>query len=235
MPNRRNAAMPSKGGNMTGDPSHHPEPALLMEYASGASPEPFSLVIATHLALCPECRRSVAELEAAGGAALGKLHDTTVGDDVLAKTLAKLDAPPPAVTHKAPPSRSSRSVELGVPRPLSDVLSKPLEELHFKKLGGVEVCLLDAPQPYRVYVMRIAGGVDVPPHGHSGQELTLMLRGSFVDGNERFAEGDMACVDEACTHRPKADREGCICLVAAHGKMKMPGFVSGMVARWFGI
>ena len=66
MPNRRNAAMPSKGGNMTGDPSHHPEPALLMEYASGASPEPFSLVIATHLALCPECRRSVAELEAAG-------------------------------------------------------------------------------------------------------------------------------------------------------------------------
>lgn len=217
--------------NRPSDPSHHPEPALLMEYAAGATPEAFSLVIATHLALCPQCRRSVAELEAAGGVALGKLDSAAVGDDVLAKTLAKLDAPPPA----GPAPKPSRSSELGVPRPLSDVLSKPLEELHFKRLGGVEICLLDAPQPYRVYLMRIAGGVDVPPHGHSGQELTLMLRGSYVDNNERFAEGDVACVDEACTHRPKADREGCTCLVAAHGKMKMPGFVSGMVARWFGI
>jgi len=216
--------------NLRSDPSHHPEPVLLMEYAAGALPEAFSLVIATHLALCPACRRSVADLEAAGGAALGQLDGAAVGDDVLAKTLAKLDAPPPVSAPKP-----SRSAELGVPRPLADVLAKPLEELHYKRLGGVEICLLDAPKEYRVYLMRIAGGVDVPPHGHSGQELTLMLRGSYVDEGERYAEGDLASVDEACTHRPKADQAGCTCLVAAHGKMKMPGFVSGMVARWFGI
>ena len=37
---------------------HHPDDELLLDYASGALGEAESLVIATHMALCPICRRN---------------------------------------------------------------------------------------------------------------------------------------------------------------------------------
>ena len=60
-------------------PVHHPSEARLLDYASGALPEPMALLIATHLALCPACRRTVAELEAVGGALLEALPPEPVG------------------------------------------------------------------------------------------------------------------------------------------------------------
>ena len=50
--------------------SHHPGEALLLDYASGALGEGWSLAIAAHLALCPDCRRLQADMEAIGGALL---------------------------------------------------------------------------------------------------------------------------------------------------------------------
>jgi len=54
-------------------PDHHPSDERLLEYASGAAPEPIALLVATHLALCPACRHVTAELEAVGGALLETL------------------------------------------------------------------------------------------------------------------------------------------------------------------
>ena len=41
---------------MTTTIRHHVSDRLLMAYAAGALPEAFSLVLATHLSLCDECR-----------------------------------------------------------------------------------------------------------------------------------------------------------------------------------
>ena len=43
-------------------PNHHPDEALLLEYAGGGLTESIALVVATHLALCPICRRMVEEM-----------------------------------------------------------------------------------------------------------------------------------------------------------------------------
>jgi len=37
-------------------PAHHPGPEVLMDYASGALPEPVALLVATHASLCRECQ-----------------------------------------------------------------------------------------------------------------------------------------------------------------------------------
>ena len=52
---------------------HHPSDELLLDYASGALDEGWSLAVATHLALCPDSRQRVSEIEAIGASFLESL------------------------------------------------------------------------------------------------------------------------------------------------------------------
>ena len=211
-------------------PTHHPDEATLLDYATGAISEAFSLAIATHLALCPECRRNAEQFDALGGAALIQISAPQVEGDLLTRVMACLDNKEPVRAETQP-----RQAKFGVPRPLSDLLVKPLDELPFKRLGGVEVHLLNTPAPYRAYVMRVAGGSALPRHGHSGDEMTLVLRGGYADGKTQFGEGDISIVGKTDRHAPRADAEGCVCLVVSAGALRMDGVISGLVARWFGV
>ncbi|NJN53252.1 MAG: transcriptional regulator, partial [Gammaproteobacteria bacterium] len=49
---------------------HHPKDLTLAAYAAGNLDEARGVVIATHLALCAECRLAVGDYEAVGGACL---------------------------------------------------------------------------------------------------------------------------------------------------------------------
>ena len=55
--------------------------------------------------------------------------------------------------------------------------------------------------------MRIGPGRAVPQHGHGGEELTLILRGSYSDRFGRFAIGDIAALHENLVHRPIVDKQ----------------------------
>ena len=54
---------------------HHPSDALLLDYASGAAAEPVSLLVATHLTLCSQCREKVATYEAIGGMLIEEVEE----------------------------------------------------------------------------------------------------------------------------------------------------------------
>ena len=77
--------------------NHHPSPELLLDYAAGSLPEAVSLAVATHLALCPDCRRTVSEAEALGGGLLAEAEAAPLDDDVLVRTMARLDVSGAAV------------------------------------------------------------------------------------------------------------------------------------------
>ena len=49
-------------------PQHHPDPALLVDYGTGALDRNARLVVAGHLAACERCQHIVADNEAVGGA-----------------------------------------------------------------------------------------------------------------------------------------------------------------------
>ena len=55
---------------------HHPSDELLLDYASGALDEGWSLAVATHLALCPDSRQRVSEIEAIGASFMESLSPT---------------------------------------------------------------------------------------------------------------------------------------------------------------
>ena len=111
--------------------NHHLSDALLMSYASGNLDEGFSLVVATHISLCDECRARLESFEAVGGAMVEKCGTSTVGDDALEATFALIDAAP--VFDVQPHIAAKGSV---FPAPLQDYVGGDLDDVRWRSVGG---------------------------------------------------------------------------------------------------
>ncbi len=218
-------------------PTHHPGDTLLIDYAGGALGEAVSLVIATHLALCPCCRLNVAEMEAVGGALLEEIEPEEVDPSCLDAVLARLDdlppLPPAPRVHKPAPSRPAQRTEAPLlPEPLRRYVGDDLDRLPWTSLmRGMDCVELPLFGQHsgpttgrgRARLMRMKGGVGPPRHTHRGIELTLVLDGGFTDDLGQFVRGDLAVGDESVRHRPVADEEGCLCLAVTVGNLHFTG------------
>ena len=67
-------------------PTHHLDYSTLLAYAAGTLDEAFSVVAASHLAVCPTCRNAVREAEAMG------LANSCVADDLFDSAIHALVA-----------------------------------------------------------------------------------------------------------------------------------------------
>lgn len=209
-------------------PTHHPSQARLLDYASGSLPEPLALLVATHLALCPLCRRGLAELEAVGGALLEALPPEPVADDSLARLLARIDRPaPPAelVTGAAP-----AAAELVLPQPLRDYVGS-LDRVAWRHLGPLsEVRLLPGFEKFTTRLLRVTPGTALPRHTHAGSELTLVLQGGFSDVTGHYLRGDVCEADSGVDHRPVADQdEICVCLAVTDAPLRLTGWLGRLL------
>jgi putative transcriptional regulator len=73
-------------------------------------------------------------------------------------------------------------------------------------------------------LLRIAAGKSIPQHTHEGDELLLVLSGSFEDGRAGYARGDVCAADASVDHAPVADRAtDCLCLHVANAPIKLTG------------
>ncbi len=200
-------------------PHHHPNEERLVEYSAGGLHEPGSLVIATHLALCPECRAHVDQMEALGGALLSTIQPTAVSPGALEATLANLDGSetPPTV---APLPRVAGS---SAPSPLSDYLGADLASLSWSKgLGGVAKYVLPMTgSPLHTFLLKMGAGRKLPAHTHRGYEMTLILEGSYTDHLGEFGRGDFVELDGSITHQPSiAEGADCICLAVTDAPIR---------------
>lgn len=204
-------------------PSHHPGDDLLIAYAAGSQAEPLALIVATHLALCPRCRREVARLEDLGGVLLEAQEAEALHEGSLERVLARLDAAAPEAP--AQPFHERAQVDPRIPRPLRDYLGAGLEQLEWKSHRGLdEAELLPEFPDFRTRLMRIKSGTAMPAHTHEGTELTLVLAGGFSDQHGHFLRGDVAEADASVDHKPVADLgEDCICLAVTDGPLRLTG------------
>jgi putative transcriptional regulator len=226
-------AMASAGGVMADGtlgqrPSHHLNQDMLMDYASGAVSEPVGTFVAAHLVLCAECRRELAAFEALGGVLLTESEPVSVAPSTLDGVLARLDQPLPA---EPLPSAAS-----GLPRPICRYVGKPLDQLPWRTLlpGLQEYRLPIGSGSDKVCLLRIKPGRAMPRHTHDGNEMTLVLRGSYTDSLGRFGPGDVAIVDGSVDHQPVADRdEDCICLAVTDAPLRLTGPIGRLFRPFF--
>lgn len=202
--------------------NHHPSDATLIAYGSGSLGVGLSLVVATHLTLCPCCRQRVADAEAIGGALLDELPPAALAPSGLDALMARLDSTPqePRPTMaaaKAQPAALPPGA-LALPRPLADHLGAVLTPDRWRFLAPgwrwIEVLPKAVVGDGAVRLLKLAPGLRVPQHGHGGREVSLVLQGGFSDQFNRYAEGDIADLDGDNAHSQRVDDDGpCICLV----------------------
>ena len=205
-------------------PTHHIDDALLMDYAVGATSEPESLIIATHLAYCPHCRASVRGMEEVGGALLDDVAPEAVSDDALAAVMARIEgeAPPAPVVERRSPAADA----IVVPEPLRSYLGGGLESVTWQRaMPGLQVFEVPTGRPdIKTRLLKIKAGTPMPEHTHHGHEFTLVLTGGYSDERGHFIRGDVDITDDSVQHTPVADDdEDCICLTVTQAPLKLTG------------
>lgn len=208
---------------------HHLTEPLLMAYAAGQLPEAFSLVAATHLSMCDECRARAGAYDAIGGA---MLEDCAVAmaETSFAECMARIAAAP--LEARAKPQ--ARGV---FPAPLRDYVGGDLASVKWRPLGmGVKQAILPTGRDASARLLFIPAGQAVPDHGHRGTELTLVLQGAFTDSTDRFGRGDLEVANEEMEHTPTAEAGvDCICLAATDAPLRFTGLVPRLLQPLFRI
>jgi putative transcriptional regulator len=206
---------------------HHLSDSMMIAYAAGTLPEAFSLVVATHVSMCDDCRAQLGAYEAVGGAVLdGAPCEMAAGS--LEATLARLESPE-AITTPKPRGFFAQ--------PLADYVGGDLEAVRWTSLGkGVRQAILPTSKGASARLLYIPAGQAVPDHGHRGTELTLVLQGAFRDDTDRFGVGDLEIATEELQHTPIAEEgEPCICLAATDAPLRFNALLPRLLQPLFRI
>ena len=209
---------------------------LLLAYGAGTLDEATSLLVATHLALCPACRNDLHLAESIGGALL----DCAEADFSPAETVPEFDSGDEAGLRDsvdAPDPRAS-SGSFVLPRPLRDYAGGDAADLRWRAVGGG---IRQFPLSLRgegsvARLLSIPAGKGVPDHGHRGFEATLVLAGAFYDRGLWYRRGDVSTADEAVVHRPVAGpEEDCICLAVTDARLHFLSPIPRLLQPFHGI
>ena len=214
-------------------PTLHPDEALLAAHAAGTLPRGARIVLATHLETCPACRRAARTAEAVGGALLADLPAAPLAPDALARTLARL-GPQDGPAQSAPPPHPDLAAGLPCPRAL-DAL--PVGPWRWVGPGMRRISLFSRRDNEGfLYLLRIAPGLAMPDHTHTGMELTAVLAGAFTDRFGRVGPGDLALTTEEDEHQPVADPgTECICLAFTETPLRFNSPIARLLQPLLGV
>lgn len=198
---------------------HNVSEERMLAYAAGVLSAPESVVVATHLALRPQQKTWLNQLQKLGGVMLEDTPVEAMREDALATALSRIE---------------TDAGEAAQPLPLNDMPELP-EPLRHYELGpwrwagpGIKVRNVHAPREgkCRVILLKIEPGQKTPRHTHGGVELTCVLSGAYATETERFDVGDLEEADHEVLHQPRVvSDEPCLCVVALDGEIQLNGWL----------
>lgn len=199
---------------------HHVREEALVAYAAGDLDQATSYLVAAHLALCPACRAKANLADDIGGGLIEDVEPIEMSTSALNNVLERLDNP---VLAEEPKKAAFVGSDPVLPEPLRSIVGGDVDAIKWRSIGpGVQQMRFDDIQgPTSIRLLKIAAGASVLEHGHSGDELTMVLSGGFDDGDQSFTRGDVEFADQDTVHRPVAMKnQDCICLAVTSGPLK---------------
>lgn len=205
---------------------HHPTEKMLSEFIDGNLNTGLSVVISAHIELCEMCCARRSELE--GKAALAWEKEAGQQESaerdftpLLASITSKLREVPQEteLNKESTPLQEIHMLEGSVKLP--KVLAKLAGEgLVWKKLaGGINQAAITLDDQTQCEFIYMKPGSQVPVHKHRGNEITLVLDGSFSDELGSYKAADFVTRDSSHQHQP-ASEEGCLCFAVQDSPLK---------------
>ncbi|GAB3099122.1 anti-sigma factor [Aestuariicella hydrocarbonica] len=218
---------------------YHPGADRLTAFSAGALPLSQALCISAHLQYCQQCRRHLTTLNQVGSQLFSDLPPMEVSDKLKNRILAQLDEPsqtkgleqsgdsvsPDSSQQPADPHKKAAG---NLPRCLNTLIPDGLKALPWKHLSpsisAAKLC--NDVNGSKVEVIKIKPGGQVAAHNHTGEEITLVLEGSFSDSAGVYNRGDIIFRNKDDKHhRPIASQDAeCVCLTSVEAPIQFTGF-----------
>jgi putative transcriptional regulator len=214
--------------------NYHPSSESLAAYAAGSLPLSQALCISTHLETCSHCKAQAKRLKLLGSELFQQLNPAEstesamdkLKDSVLSRINAKSDDTVSAAPFTQPSDTAPAAASTKIPQSLRQFITESYDELDWKRISSSleSVNLCRDSNGAKVDLIRIKAGGKVPHHRHDGEEITMVLEGSFSDEDGLYQPGDYMVRDASEKHKPVATKDGeCICLTVVDGPIQFTG------------
>ena len=214
--------------------NHHPTDDALLKYVSGHYDTAYSLVLAAHVSVCKKCQKAVDLHQGVGGQVLETEAPASmsVSADHLLDDMVVVDEP---VSDMKP--GYSKSLKAGIPSILNHYLPEEFDHLKWQTLSpSLKQHIIKVDGKASARLLWMAPGKAVPPHGHSGEEMTLILSGGYYDGDEAYTQGDLHLADHEAPHEPTAmEDKPCLVLAATDSPLIFKNWVPKLLQPLFKI
>lgn len=213
---------------------HQTSEDLLLRYAAGQLRPAPALVVASHVAMSRSSRAILGQFENVGGALIDEQPLAELSADLFEKTLAGIGEPVAEERPTQAYDHGRLAMGITLPEPLGRRKIGP-----WKWLGpGMRFARIDMPEDpdHNLVLLRVPAGRALPEHSHSGEEITLVLKGSFHDEAGHYMPGDLILEDEETDHTPIVDEDGeCICLASIEGPMRIKSWLGTLAQPFIGL
>lgn len=221
--------------------SFHPDAKFLTDFAAGNLPLSEAICVAAHLEFCSKCRSHVQQLSDLGAQLMGHLEPQLASADEadFDSLMQRIDAgdtgiedagtkvAPRAVPRPEEPARISSANPLGLPRVVQKLADGGLQSLKWGQFGkSLRIAPIKVDEKSReTAIYDIKAGGRMPEHEHRGEEITVLLKGSFSDAEGKYVRGDFVVRHAGERHQPTATLDtDCICLVSLEQPVRPSSF-----------
>lgn len=210
---------------------YHPDTRYLTEYAAGALARSLALCVSVHLHYCPACRARVRDLTTLGAELFAGLEPLALEPDAFSRLDARIDALPAARSGQAAAAKASPGAAPAVPilpPPIHKLTRGDIHRLKWRTMGkSSRYFRLQSGDDRRLtQLLHIRAGGKVPQHWHTGEEITVVLKGSFSDREDHYHQGDFILRSAGEKHRPVASQhEDCLCLATLDSPITMTNWL----------
>ena len=210
--------------------AHHVTDRLIAAYLSGQLPHAYSLVVASHIELCDQCRATWMACQTVAGVVMELEAETRLSPGFKKRVFEMLDSP---ASQEEDPCHSIESRDFPSPIALAIGGSEP----RWRSLGGgLRQQILCRSREGTARLLYIPAGMSVPEHGHRGLELTMVIQGAFSDETGEYGAGDVEIADGGFEHQPVVTgNDPCICIAATDNPLSFKGILPSLLQPIFRI
>lgn len=218
---------------------YHPDTRFITDFAAGSLPLSQALCVSAHLHYCAECKQKVAQLTDLGSTLFDELQPIQMRQD-FSSLMTRINSLPEEDSLPNLPGRTERAEKVerverteknpgkpaaqSLPAALRKITNNDLESLSWRSIGKnfrfSELSTGDSQRETSLFTIK-AGG-NVPRHRHKGDEITVVLKGSFSDQDDHYEAGDFIVRTKGETHTPVASQDDdCLCLYTLDAPIQM--------------
>lgn len=223
-------------------PEYHPEADMLLEYSAGNLPWAQSLAVSAHLQLCPHCRQQHQQLNRVGGSLLEQCTPQSIESSALQRLMGRIESSEEPGTNAepreqkpvspAPERRIGNDPALAeLPQVIHKIVKRNLP-LKWRRISPALTAtrLKTGQDKYEVAFHRICRGGRTAEHDHRGEEIIVVLHGSFSDADGVYKQGDFLIRRPGEVHRPIAtEDQECLCLSVVEAPVSVTGMLGWLV------